>query len=97
MNPTTIDSKLEHNQIFNQLKQLHNLEKITSHEFSFQPHVKQVEATTIYVVFQQTQPLNQNVWSSVFVMGIVERPPIQQSVPVLHPTIEIASTCAYCQ
>jgi hypothetical protein len=56
-----------------------------------------VEATTIYVLFQQTQPLNQNVWSSVFVMGIVEQPPIQQSVLILHPTIEIASTCAYCQ
>jgi hypothetical protein len=57
-----------------------------------------VEVVVALVAIQQT-PLHQIVWSNVPVMGIIERPLVQQSIPVrtTQPTIEVALTCAYCQ
>jgi len=51
------------------------------------------------VVVQQTQPLCQTICPNVFVMGIVERPQVQQSILVTttQPIVEIALICAYCQ
>jgi hypothetical protein len=53
----------------------------------------------IHVDVQQTQPLDQSVWLCVHVMGTVEWPHVQQSIPIINTqtTIEIASTCAYYQ
>jgi len=72
LNPTTTNSKLEHNQLLNQLKHLHNLEQRPSHQSGFQPHAKLVELITISVVVQQTQPLTQCVWLNVPIIGAVE-------------------------
>jgi hypothetical protein len=58
-----------------------------------------MEVIAASIDVQQTQPLYQNVWSSVFIMGAVGRPFVQQSIPIttFQPTIEVALTCAYCQ
>jgi hypothetical protein len=57
-----------------------------------------MEAIIILVVVQQTQPLNENVWLNVPFVGIVEQPLVQWNIPIpsIHPTIEIASSCANC-
>jgi hypothetical protein len=60
LNPITIGSRLEHNQLLNQVEQLRNLEQRPSHQSNFQPHVEPMEVT-IVIDAQQTQPLNQNV------------------------------------
>ncbi len=43
-----------------------------------------MEAIIILVIIRQTQPLNQNVYPSVHVMGIVEQPLIQQSILITN-------------
>ncbi len=75
MNPTTVDSQLEHNQLLNRSEQLCNLEWRPSHQSSYQQHEKSMDAVIVLVVWQ-TQPVAQGVWPSVHVMGIVEWPPI---------------------
>ncbi len=51
------------------------------------------------IVDRQTQPLHQIIWSSIFLMGTVERPLVHQSISVIttQPIVEIALTYAYCQ
>lgn len=90
---------MEHNQLLNRLKQLCNLERRLSHQFNFQPYVKLVEVVVVHVVVRQTQPLNQNVWPYVLIMGTIEGPTVQRNILVLsmHRTIGIALSCAYCQ
>jgi hypothetical protein len=39
-----------------------------------------VEVIVVFVVVQQTQPLDQIVWPSVLVVGIIAQPPIQRSI-----------------
>jgi hypothetical protein len=58
-----------------------------------------VDVVVLLVVVQRTQPITQNVWPNVLVMGIVQWPLVQQSIPITNPqpTIEIALTYAYCQ
>jgi hypothetical protein len=65
------------------LEQLCNLEQKPSHRFSFQQHVEWVNVVVVHVL-QQTQPIIQGVWSSVSIMGIVERPPIQRSISITN-------------
>ncbi len=50
LNPTIAYSKLEHNQLLNQLEQIHNLEQRPSHWPNFQPHVELVEAVIALVI-----------------------------------------------
>jgi hypothetical protein len=94
---TTTYSKLECNQLLNQLKQLCNLERRLSHQFSFQ-RVKLVGVVVVHVVVRQTQPLNQNARQYVLIMGTIEGLIVQHSRLVLsvHPTIGITLSCAYC-
>jgi len=49
-------------------------------------------------IVQQTQPLQQIVWSNVPIMGSVERPLVQQSILITttQPIVEVVLTCAYC-
>jgi hypothetical protein len=60
---------------------------------------KLVETIVAPVVVQQTQPFHQIVWLNVLVMKTIERPLVQQSVPITttQPTIEATLTCAYYQ
>jgi len=41
-----------------------------------------MEAKVAPIAVQQTQPFHQIVWLSVLVMGTIEQPLIQQSIPV---------------
>ncbi len=66
------------------MEQLHNLDRRPSHQSSFQPHVKLVEVVAIHVIVQQTQPLNQNVWLSVLIMGIIEGDHLFNKVCITH-------------
>jgi hypothetical protein len=74
LNPTATDSKLDHNQFLTQLEELCNLEQRPSHRLSSQQLVELMEVVVTLVVVQQTQPLHQIIWVSVFIMGTVEQP-----------------------
>jgi hypothetical protein len=64
-----------------------------------QQPIELVEVVVAPIVIQQTQPLHQTAWFNVHVMGIIEQPFVQQSIPITttHPIIEVALTYAYCQ
>jgi hypothetical protein len=51
------------------------------------------------IVAQYTQPLHQIVWLNVLIMGTVEQPLVQRSIPIttIQPTVEITLICAYPQ
>jgi hypothetical protein len=52
LNPITIDSKLEHNQLLNHMEQLRILEQRPSHQSSSQLHVEPMEEVAIPIVAQ---------------------------------------------
>jgi hypothetical protein len=53
----------------------------------------------IHVAIRQTQLVTLGVWLNVFVMGTIEQPPVQKSIPITtpQPIIEVTITCAYYQ
>jgi hypothetical protein len=56
------------------------LERRPSHGFGSQQLVELVETIMAIVVIQQTQPFHKTFWLNVPIMGIIERPLVQQNI-----------------
>ncbi len=44
-----------------------------------------MDAIVVFIIVQQTQHVIQGVWQNIFVLGTIERPPIQRNILVTTP------------